>query len=121
MIETIWEAVWPCLKLALGIVGTTAVILVALFCNSLTKRLRQRLEIEEQVKKDDLLNTIVTDAVRTVEEEAKMAAKLTSKGKEDRAVEIVVEEAERKGLGNPIPEIVIRQKIRAKVNQIYNS
>jgi len=79
------------------------------------------LEVEEETIKDQLLDSIVADAVRTVEEEAIMSVKLKAKEKEDRAVEIITKEAERKRLGNPIPEKAIRQKIRAKVNELFHT
>jgi ABC-type transport system involved in cytochrome bd biosynthesis fused ATPase/permease subunit len=109
------------LKLLLGILLTAILLIVAMLCDALRRRLNRKLELEQHLKEAQLLDRFITDAVRAVEEESRMERKATSQEKEDKALELVHSEAKRKGLGNPIPSERLRSKIRAKVHELYNS
>ena len=114
------------LLIGLSLILGTALIMLALLCDFIRKKLRHTLELDRHIKETELLDMIVTNAVKAVEEAHMIDEKEKSKGmsstdKEDMAIEIIRREAARRGLGNPVPEDTLRDRVRAKVHELYHS
>jgi hypothetical protein len=111
------------LLIGLGILLTTVLVIITILCDALRRYINRKFELDKRIREAELLDKIVTTAVRVVEEESYMRKKekLSSEAKENKALKIVLEESERKNLGNPIPEAILRRKIRAKVHELYHS
>jgi len=126
LVDSILAEIQRYLLIALSLILSTALIMIALLCDFIRKKLRQKLELDIHIKERELLDIIVTSAVSAVEEAHMIDEKEKSKGmsstqKEDMAIEIIRREAARRGLGNPIPIDELRNRVKAKVHELYHS
>ncbi len=101
-------------KLAIPTFTALAIILIKKGCQVISKKLN----VEVSTKEWELIDKIVEEAVRAVEEDSR-AATLSSDDKEELALARIRQSLD-KGFGNPYEESMIRTKVRACVNRLYN-
>lgn len=124
--DTILAEIQRYLLIVLSLALATLLSVLVLICDFLRKKLRRRLEIDTHIKETELLDMIVTNAVKAIEEAHMIDEKEKNKGmssteKEDMAIEIIRREAARRGLGNPVPIEILRNRVKAKVHELYHS
>jgi len=78
----------------------------------------KKLDVEVNAKEWELIERIVEEAVRAVEEDSRMES-LSSEDKEELAL-ARIRQSFKNGFENPYGESMIRIKVRACVNRLYN-
>jgi hypothetical protein len=101
-------------KLVVPTVTAFGFILIKKGCQILSKKL----DVEVNAKEWELIERIVEEAVRAVEEDSRTNT-LSSEDKEELAL-ARIRQSFKNGFGNPYEESVIRIKVKACVNKLYN-
>lgn len=101
-------------KLAIPTITALAIILIKKGCQIVSKKLN----VEVSVREWELIDKIVEEAVRAVEEDSRTGS-LSSDDKEELALARIRQSFD-KGFVNSYEESMIRTKVRACVNRLYN-
>jgi len=101
-------------KLIVPTISAFGFILIKKGCQILSKKL----DVEVNAKEWELIERIVEEAVRAVEEDGRTKT-LSSEDKEELAL-ARIKQSFKNGFGNPYEESAIRIKVRACVNKLYN-
>ncbi|HGE72286.1 TPA: hypothetical protein ENX78_15710 [Candidatus Poribacteria bacterium] len=101
-------------KLAVPTISAFAIILVKKGCQIISKKLN----VDVSAREWELIERIVEEAVRAVEEDSRMR-NLSSDDKEELALARIRQSFD-KGSVDPYEESIIRTKVRACVNRLYN-
>ncbi len=102
------------IKLAIPAILTLGFILVKKGCQILSRKL----DIEISTKEREIIDRVIEEAVRAVEEDSK-AKVLSSEDKEELALAKVKQTSEIES-SSKVNESTLRNKIRACVNKLYN-
>jgi len=102
------------LDVAVKLAVPTITAIGLILCQILSKKLN----VEASTKEWELIERIVEEAVRAVEEDSRTNT-LSSEDKEELAL-ARIRQSFKNGFGNPYEESAIRIKVKACVNKLYN-
>jgi len=102
------------IKLVVPILLAFGFVLVKKGCQIISKKL----DVEISAKEWEIIDRLVEESVRAVEEDSRTNA-LSSEDKEELAL-ARIRQSFKDGIGNLCDEFMLRTKVRAWVNKLYN-